>query len=918
MKNVFLLFYFLVLVSGAVRYEPTWESIDSRPLPSWYDEAKIGIFLHWGVYSVPSYGEWFWYNWANNDPSYVNFMKQNYPPNFTYQEFASDFTAEFFDPADWASLFQQSGAKYVVLTSKHHEGYTLWPSTHSFSWNSKDVGPHRDLVGDLAAAIRLSTDLKFGVYHSLYEWYNPMYLADKQNNFATDLFVQNKVYPGLLEVVNNYQPEIIWSDGEWEAPYTYWKSTEFLAWLYNDSPVKDTVVTNDRWGSGPIICEHGGFYTCMDRYNPGVLQTHKWENAMTLDRYAWSYRRNTVLSDFLTIHELLTTLAQTVSCGGNILINVGPTREGTIIPIFRERLQQLGEWLLINGDAIYKTTPWTYQNDTIGDTWYTSKQSTVYALALNWPEKNIFKSDRLLDLFQTEDVDVTLLGNDEKLQWKIVNNAVEITFPLKSIVKKNEDQQFKSEPIDFKEHVLVHPGEEWFPCNFCHFMCKEKDNLMKHLEMHSTPECHIICNECNFKTMEKHSLLEHLKIHKSKLHACPQCNFKTRLKSSLKIHLQVHNDIRFFCKECNFNTTYKHSLRTHMQLHTGFQYFCNECNYQGTQKRYLEKHMKRHKAVQYVCSECNFKTDNEPTLRSHLEIHKEELKSEPIDSEEHLLMYPDEPFSCNFCQFSCKNKDDFVLHMEMHPTSAYHRIPNKCNFKTVEKDSLGEHLETDKSKRHACHQCDFKTNWRSSLKVHLETHNNEQYFCKECHFKSKNKSVMKAHLKIHNDFRYFCSECNYKATQKCNLHKHVMRHRYSCGECDFKTNKRSFLKSHLDSHEIVKASDRTHLDIHKDGRYVCNECDFKAPDTYTLRTHLEIHKGVQYSCNKCDFKAILECTLRSHYLNTHKYDYQTMQNDNSNVHLENCKQVYNCNKCGFKTDWKLSLENHLQLHRDFR
>ncbi|KAF5277103.1 hypothetical protein FQA39_LY06341 [Lamprigera yunnana] len=423
-----------VVTTEGVLYEPTWESIDSRPLPSWYDESKIGIFLHWGVYAVPSFGsEWFWSNWDIQSSSYVDFMQKNYKPGFTYQEFAKEFTAEFFDPADWAKVFKESGAKYVVLTSKHHEGYTLWPSTYSFSWNAGDVGPHRDLVGDLAAEVR-NNNMKFGLYHSLYEWFNPMYLADRANNYATDVFVRNKVYPELLEIVHKYKPEIVWSDGEWEAPDTYWKSKEFLAWLYNESPVKDTVVTNDRWGSGGILCNHGGFYTCFDRYNPGVLLSHKWENAMTLDKSSWGYRRNTQLSDYMTIHELLKTLAETVSCGGNILINVGPTKEGTIIPIFRERLQQLGEWLNINGDAIYKSKPWTYQNDTVGTTWYTSKETAVYAITLYWPENNVFRSEKLLELFQTYPVNPYLLGNDEQLQWKIVNDAVEITFPDKATV----------------------------------------------------------------------------------------------------------------------------------------------------------------------------------------------------------------------------------------------------------------------------------------------------------------------------------------------------------------------------------------------------------------------------------------------------------------------------------------------------
>uniref|UniRef100_A0A2C9K552 alpha-L-fucosidase n=1 Tax=Biomphalaria glabrata TaxID=6526 RepID=A0A2C9K552_BIOGL len=131
------------------RYEPNWQSLDARPLPPWYDEAKIGIFLHWGVFSVPSYvGAWFWWYWKGTQPSLavVEFMKQNYPPSFTYADFAPEFTAEFYNPNQWADIFKASGAQYVVLTTKHHEGFCLWPSKYSWNWNSMDVGPKRDLV----------------------------------------------------------------------------------------------------------------------------------------------------------------------------------------------------------------------------------------------------------------------------------------------------------------------------------------------------------------------------------------------------------------------------------------------------------------------------------------------------------------------------------------------------------------------------------------------------------------------------------------------------------------------------------------------------------------------------------------------------------------------------------------------------
>ncbi|CAG2168588.1 unnamed protein product, partial [Oppiella nova] len=374
-----------------VKYEPNWKSIDSRPLPQWFDNDKIGIFLHWGVFSAIGYkNAWFWNNWKNDhDKDMIAFMNKNFKPNFTYADFAPLFTAEFYDPDHWAEIFKASGARYVVLTSKHHEGYTLWPSKYSWNWNAMDVGPNRDLVGDLAKAVR-KADLRFGLYHSLYEWFNPLYLEDKANKFATNRFVTHKTRPELEEIVNAYKPEVIWSDGDWEAPDTYWNSTDFLAWLYNESPVKDTVVTNDRWGQGTPQT-HGGYYSGPDRYQPDVLPKHKFENAMTVDKNAWTFRRDVQLSDFLTPHELIATLVQTVSLGGNILINVGPTHDGRIAPIFEQRLRELGAWLAVNGEAIYGSKPWTHQNDTITPhIWYElyTKQTdkTVYASVLDWPK----------------------------------------------------------------------------------------------------------------------------------------------------------------------------------------------------------------------------------------------------------------------------------------------------------------------------------------------------------------------------------------------------------------------------------------------------------------------------------------------------------------------------------------------------
>ncbi|UJR23860.1 hypothetical protein I4U23_026835 [Adineta vaga] len=433
-----LLLFFTIFVYSKSIYTPDWSSLDTRSIPSWFDQAKVGIFIHWGVFSVPSITSeaWMWWAWKgdNPNPETVAFMEKNYPADWTYADFAREFRAEFFDPNEWADILGASGAKYVVLTSKHHEGFTLWPSKYSFSWNAMDVGPKRDLVGDLAGAIRARTNLTFGLYHSLYEWFNPLYLEDKKNQFKTQYFPSMKILPELVELVETYKPAVIWSDGDWEAPDTYWNSTEFLAWLYNESPVKDVVVVNDRWGFG-VPCQHGDFYTCSDRYNPGHLVTHKWENCFTIDKVSWGFRRPAKLEDYMSIKELLQEIVTTVSTGGNVLINVGPTAYGKIAPIYEERLRQMGSWLKVNGEAIYNSVPWKYQNDTVNsNVWYTASKDgqSVYANLLVWP--NNTTEVALGAPVTSASTTVTLLGsNAGPLNWRSAGSSGGIIIDVSSI-----------------------------------------------------------------------------------------------------------------------------------------------------------------------------------------------------------------------------------------------------------------------------------------------------------------------------------------------------------------------------------------------------------------------------------------------------------------------------------------------------
>nr|XP_012606062.1 tissue alpha-L-fucosidase [Microcebus murinus] len=395
-------------------YTPDWPSLDSRPLPSWFDEAKFGLFVHWGVFSVPAWGsEWFWWHWKGEArPDFQRFMRDHYPPGFSYADFGPQFTARFFQPEEWANLFQAAGAKYVVLTSKHHEGFTNWPSPVSWNWNSQDVGPHRDLVGELGTALR-NRSIRYGLYHSLFEWFHPLYLLDKKNGFKTQYFVRAKTLPELYDLVLSYKPDLIWSDGEWECPDTYWNSTEFLAWLYNDSPVKDEVVVNDRWGQN-CSCHHGGYYNCQDKYKPQGLPDHKWEMCTSMDKLSWGYRRDMAMSDIAEESEIIAELVQTVSLGGNYLLNIGPTKDGLIVPIFQERLLAVGKWLSINGEAIYASTPWRVQFEKNTSVWYTSKGGDVYAIFLQWPGNGVLN---LKSPVPTPTTTIMMLGIQEDLKW---------------------------------------------------------------------------------------------------------------------------------------------------------------------------------------------------------------------------------------------------------------------------------------------------------------------------------------------------------------------------------------------------------------------------------------------------------------------------------------------------------------------
>ena len=407
-----------------MRYEPNWQSLDARPIPPWFDESKLGIFIHWGLYSVPAwapkgnYAEWYWASMADKSGETWKFHVEQFGEAFKYQDFVADFNAELFDPEQWAELFARSGARYVIPTAKHHDGFCLWPSAHAWNWNSVDVGPHRDIIGELATAVR-AQGLRMALYYSVYEWFHPWFLND------VDRYVVEHMHPQLKDLVMRYEPSLIFTDGEWDKPSEVWRSCEFLTWLFNEAPNRDEVVVNDRWGA-ETRSAHGGYFTTEYGEVGGgkpLTEGRKWEENRGLG-HSFGFNRNEDLADYMTPEATIHLLINTVSRGGNLNLNVGPTADGRIPVIMQERLLQLGEWLGVNGEAIFGTRPWRMQAQ--GDVVrYTSTSAAVYAICLRWPGQEL----ALDGVRVAECAEVTLLGHKQPLAWRADESGLTVQMP---------------------------------------------------------------------------------------------------------------------------------------------------------------------------------------------------------------------------------------------------------------------------------------------------------------------------------------------------------------------------------------------------------------------------------------------------------------------------------------------------------
>lgn len=425
-------------------YEPTVESLDRHPLPEWYAGAKLGIFIHWGLYSVPGwaplshpdhdfssedyikynpYAEWY-YNVLRIDGSPTQaYHREHYGADFNYYNFAPVFDRESqkWNPEQWATTFREAGARYVVLTSKHHEGFTLWPSAIRNPTLPPDrQHATRDIVGELTAAVR-GQGLRMGLYYSGgYDWTfvpgpirtNAEYESVKPQSEAYGKYANAQIH----ELIERYHPSVLWNDIDWP------KTGDALGVEADYYRAVPDGVVDDRFG-----IKHADFsspeYQKLDQ-----ISAKKWEECRGLGR-SFGYNRAEGEAETIAPAELIALLVDIVSKNGNLLLDVGPEADGTIPPVQMERLKALGAWLKQNGEAIYDTTPWTRATGKTAegdDLRFTRKGGDLFVTLLGNPKAG---TATLVDLPMRPGVTVALLGDSKGIESKAEGNGMRIVLP---------------------------------------------------------------------------------------------------------------------------------------------------------------------------------------------------------------------------------------------------------------------------------------------------------------------------------------------------------------------------------------------------------------------------------------------------------------------------------------------------------
>ncbi len=454
-------------------YKDNWDSLSRHKTPEWFSAARFGIFIHWGLYSVPGYdNEWYSRNMYIKGMKPFDYHIKTYGPQkeFGYKDFIPLFKAERFNPAEWARLFREAGAGYVYPVAEHHDGFQMYKSELSH-YNAYEIGPQRDLLGELKLAIE-QEGLQFCTSsHRAEHWFfmghgkefdsdikEPLKRGDfywpampEPDNFAIDSpspsqeFLEDWLVR-TCEIIDRYHPRGLYFD--WWIQHVTFKPylKKLVAYYYNRA---------ELWGQEVIInYKHDAmmFGTGIVEIERGKLASptpYAWQTGTSVARNSWCY---TVSNDYKPVHEILCDLADVVSKNGNLLLNIGPKGDGSIPPEDEHILKEIGKWMGVNGEAIHGTKPWRRFGEgptevlegmftegnaapfTSQDIRFTVKGSCLYAIALKCPENGCILIKSLADkpeqehpLFHGVIQDVTILGVEEKPRWQRSSEGLTVT-----------------------------------------------------------------------------------------------------------------------------------------------------------------------------------------------------------------------------------------------------------------------------------------------------------------------------------------------------------------------------------------------------------------------------------------------------------------------------------------------------------
>ncbi len=461
----------MTLASG--KYEPTWESLSQYQIPDWYIDAKFGIFIHWGPYCVPAFGnEWYPRRmYLKDDPAFEH-HRQTWGDHqeFGYKDFIPMLTAENFDATEWAQLFKDAGARFVMPVAEHHDGFPMYDSDLT-DWCASKMGPKRDICGELADAVR-ARDMVFAVSsHRAEHWwffdggrlfpsdvqdpandglYGPAVVASKDKNNRADWkdkdwtprpdakFLEDWL-ARCCELVDKYQPQVVWFDWWIEQVVFEPYLQRFAAYYYN---------RGEEWGKGVAINHKYDSYpegTAVFDIERGQLSDVRkffWQNDTSVSKNSWGYISN---HDYKSAGDIIADLVDIVSKNGALLLNVGPRADGTIPQTEQDMLREIGRWLQVNGEGIYETRPWQVFGEgptpvpegaftdtareafTAADVRFTQKGNTLYAFLLAYPQ-----GQALIESLGSGSADIAavrMLGADDAISWTQDGEGLRLSVP---------------------------------------------------------------------------------------------------------------------------------------------------------------------------------------------------------------------------------------------------------------------------------------------------------------------------------------------------------------------------------------------------------------------------------------------------------------------------------------------------------